>query len=66
MAAVEGHRFQIDIYRGPDEGWTLEVVNEKGTSYIPDTLFDTDTDALGVALADFENEPIKEFLARSA
>ncbi|SLN63949.1 hypothetical protein ROA7450_03363 [Roseovarius albus] len=60
---VEGHRFEIQIYRGADdEGWTLEIVNEKGTSIIPDTLFATDDDALGAAIADFENEPIEEFL----
>lgn len=60
---VEGHVFQIQMYHGPDsEGWTLEVVNEKGTSYIPDYTFPTDTDAMGAALADFEDEPIEEFL----
>ena len=34
----------------------------KGTSFIPDERFKTDSDALGAALADFENEPIEDFL----
>jgi hypothetical protein len=60
---VEGHPFEISIYRGVDEpDWILEITNAKGTSFIPDERFKTDRDALGVALADFENEPIEEFL----
>lgn len=60
---IEGHRFDIEIYRGADEtDWILEIVNEKGTSIIPDARFPTDQDALGAAMADFENEPIEEFI----
>jgi hypothetical protein len=60
---VEGHRFEISIYRGVDEpDWILEIINPKGTSFIPEERFKTDEDALGVAPADFENEPIEEFL----
>ncbi|MBM2295096.1 hypothetical protein JQX09_24580 [Sulfitobacter pseudonitzschiae] len=60
--AVEGHRFEIQIYRGEDTLWTLEVVNEKSTSFVWDELFPTDRDALGAALADFENSPVEDFL----
>lgn len=60
---VEGHPFEISIYRGVDEpDWILEITNGKGTSFIPDERFKTDKDALGAALADFENQPIEEFL----
>lgn len=60
---VEGHPFEISIYRGVDEpNWILEITNTKGTSLIPDERFKTDKDALGAALADFENEPIEDFL----
>ncbi|MGB0900486.1 hypothetical protein [Halocynthiibacter sp.] len=60
---VEGHPFEISIYRGVDEpDWILEITNPKGTSFIPEERFKTDQDALGAALADFENEPIEEFL----
>lgn len=60
---VEGHPFEIKIFRGVDEPeWLLEIVNAKGTSIVPDQTFKTDRDALGAAFADFENEPIEEFL----
>jgi hypothetical protein len=60
---VEGHSFEITIYKGVDEpDWILEIINEKGTSFIPEERFKTDRDAMGAALADFENEPIEEFL----
>ncbi len=58
---VEGHRFDIKIYRGEDTMWTLEVVNAKATSFVWDELFPTDEDALGAALADFENSPVEDF-----
>jgi len=60
---VEGHMFDIQIYRGADEPmWILEIVNEKGTSIIPDELFETDNIALETALNDLQEDPIKEFL----
>ena len=40
----------------------MEITNAKGTSIIPDERFKTGEDALGVALADFKNEPIANFL----
>jgi len=58
---VEGHRFEIQIYRGEDSLWTSEVVNAKGTSYVGNRLFPTDRDALGAALAGFENSPVEDF-----
>lgn len=60
---VEGHPFEISIYRGVDEQeWILEIINAKGTSFIPDERFKTDKDALGAALTDFENEPLEDVL----
>jgi hypothetical protein len=59
---VEGHRFEIQIYRGEDTLWTLEVVNENAISYVRDELFPTDRNALGAALADFENNPVEDYL----
>lgn len=38
-----GYRMQLEIYRLDDRpGWTLEVVNEVGTSIVWDELFDSD------------------------
>ncbi len=60
---VKGHRFDIQIYRGGDEpDWILEIVNPQGTSIIPDERYPTDRAAFDAAMADFENEPIEEFL----
>lgn len=60
---VDGHMFDIQIYRGADEPlWILEIVNEKGTSIIPDERYETDEIALETALKDFQEEPIEEFL----
>lgn len=60
---VEGHMFDIQIYRGADEPmWIVEIVNEKGTSIIPDERYETDEIALETALRDFKQEPIEEFL----
>lgn len=41
-----GQTLQVDIYRGGDDGWILEVVDETGTSTVWDDLFPTDADAL--------------------
>lgn len=60
---VEGHRFEIQIYRGQETLWTLEIVNAHGTSFVWDELFQTDQDALGAALADFKNSPVEDFLS---
>ena len=60
---VEGHPFEIKIYRGVDEPeWLLEIVNAKGTSIVPEQTFKTDREALATAMADFETDPIEEFL----
>ncbi len=59
---IERHRFDIQIYRGQDTQWSLEVVNSKGTSFVWDELFPTDEDALGAALSDFENSPVEDYL----
>ena len=38
-----GYRMQLEIYRLDDRpGWTLEVVNEVGTSIVWDDLFDSE------------------------
>lgn len=41
-----GYRLQLEIYRLDDRpGWTLEVVNQVGTSIVWDDLFATDAEA---------------------
>lgn len=41
-----GSAVQVDIYRGGDEGWILEVVDEHGNSTVWDDPFPTDIAAL--------------------
>lgn len=41
-----GYRLRLEIYRLDDRpGWTLEVVNQVGTSIVWDDLFATDAEA---------------------
>ncbi|MBR9880964.1 MAG: hypothetical protein GYB17_15870 [Gammaproteobacteria bacterium] len=37
---------QVEIYRGEEKGWILEVVDEEGSSTVWNELFATDADAL--------------------
>ncbi len=59
---VEGHRFDIKVFRGEDTLWSLDVVNAKSTRFVCDEAFPTNEDALGGALANFENSPVEDFL----
>lgn len=62
----EGYTLQIQIYRLDDRpGWTLEVVNEDGTSIVWDDLFDTDRDADDAFRETLELEGIEAFLDES-
>lgn len=47
--SADGHTLQIEIYRGADSLWILEIVNELGTSSVWDEQFETDTAALAAA-----------------
>lgn len=40
--SVEGHTFQVEIYRGGSSKWILEVVDSLGTSTVWDDQFETD------------------------
>lgn len=60
----KGRKVEIHIYRLPDTGWTLEVVDEHNNSTVWDGEFDTDQEALDTALADIKAEGIEAFIAR--
>jgi len=54
---------RVDIYRLENEpGWSLEVINEKGTSIVWDDLFDTDQAAFEEFLRTVEKEGVESFL----
>lgn len=58
-----GYRLQIEIYRLDDRpGWTLEVVNESGTSIVWDELFDTDRQAHAAFMDTLAREGLEAFL----
>jgi hypothetical protein len=60
---VGGHKLQIEIYRLEHEPqWSLEVVNEDGTSHVWDDLFDTDQSALDQAHTTIREEGVSAFL----
>lgn len=59
----DGYTLQIEIYRLDDRpGWTLEVVNEEGTSIVWDDLFNTDRAAYDAFRETLDQEGIEAFL----
>ena len=56
---VDGHSVDIQIYRLPDTGWTLEVEDENNNSTVWEGEFETDQVALDTALADIKSEGIE-------
>lgn len=58
----DGERFQIAIYKMEgDNQWSLEVVDEDGTSHVWDDLFDDDQTALDEAMTALNQEGAKAF-----
>lgn len=62
--SVDGHEVEIHIYRMPDTGWSLEVVDENNNSTVWEDLFASDEEALAVALQELTDEGIEAFIAR--
>lgn len=59
-----GDQVEIHIYRMPDTGWSLEVVDEQNNSTVWEDLFETDEEALAVALQELDEDGIGAFIAR--
>lgn len=57
-----GHTIRLDIYRGPDTGWTLEAVDSSNNSIVWDDLFATDQAALDEALRTIREEGIESLV----
>ncbi len=60
--SAEGHTLRIDIYRGQDEPWILEIVDELGTSSVWGEEFETDTAALAAAFEALKAEGVHHFV----
>ena len=59
---VEGHEFQIEICRlESNTTWTLEVVDEEGTSTVWDDQFDTDQAAMDELMSTIKKEGLSAF-----
>jgi hypothetical protein len=62
----KGHTVRIDIYRGPDTAWTLEVVDVSNNSTVWDDLFVTDQAALDEGLRTIREEGIESLIRPSS
>jgi hypothetical protein len=59
---VEGHIFGIEIYKLEGENeWSLEVVDEEGTSIVWDDLFDSDNSAFNEVMRAIKEEGLAAF-----
>ena len=63
--SADGHSVRIQIYRCIDSQWSLEVVDERGTSTVWDDLFETDKEALEEAFMTIETEGIGNFITNA-
>ena len=60
---IDGITVEIHIHRlENDPQWTLEVVNDKGTSTVWESLFDTDGEAFAAFQLTVEEEGMEAFL----
>jgi len=61
-----GKTVQVEIYRGRDSDWHLEVVDESGNSTVWDDRFPTDDEALKELIAAIQEEGIDAFIGPPA
>ncbi len=62
---IDGVTLHVSIYRlEHDAQWTLEVVNDVGTSTVWDSPFDTDAEALEAFELTLDDEGVEAFLDR--
>ena len=58
----EGKTVEVCIYRMPDTGWTLEVVDQYGNSTVWEGEFDTDQEAFAQFLQEIKDEGIESLI----
>ncbi|MDG1437842.1 MAG: hypothetical protein P8P98_02625, partial [Emcibacteraceae bacterium] len=64
---VKGQSISIEIYKLEGTGgWTLEVINDQGTSIVWEDLFGSDEDALSTALDTLDEEGLAIFTDNDA
>jgi len=61
--SIDGFVFAIEIYRlEADTTWSLEVVDQDGTSHVWDDTFESDWDAFNAAVEAIEKEGALAFM----
>ncbi|MBF0265424.1 MAG: hypothetical protein HQL46_09130 [Gammaproteobacteria bacterium] len=58
----DGETVRIDIYKGEEEGWFLEIVDINHNSTCWDDTFETEQDALDMAIASIDDQGIQAFI----
>ena len=58
----KGKTVEVCIYRMPDTGWTLEVVDQYNNSTVWDGEFDTDQEAFDLFLEEIKEEGIEAMI----
>ena len=59
---VDEKTIQVDIYRGDNGGWILEVIDESNSSLVWDDEFETDAAALGEVKRTIEVDGIESLI----
>lgn len=60
---IDGRPFAISVYRlESDAGWTLEVIDNQNTSHVWDEQFESDAEAVDMAIKTIETEGADEFI----
>lgn len=59
---VDGRTVEVCIYRMPDTGWTLEVVDQYNNSTVWDGEFNTDQEAFDLFLEEIKDEGIEAMI----
>ncbi|WP_028535394.1 hypothetical protein [Paludibacterium yongneupense] len=59
---AEGKTVEVCIYRLPDTGWTLEIVDPYANSTLFDGEFDSDQAAFDLFLEELEQEGIESMI----
>ena len=60
---IDNRSVEVAIYRLADTNWTLEVVDESGTSTVWEREFETDTAAMEEFVRSVQEEGIERLLA---
>jgi len=60
-----GLKVKIEVYRGDNDGWILEIVDEQWNSTLWNEVFSNAEEALKAGINAIENEGIKTFIGES-